>query len=242
MLSRTTLTTSKAAAATGLLLIFFTGCRHTAPQATFAPATSPPTNEPPKVKYSETYDPEIQEIMDLANKDRWEEAQTKADALFQKAPQNPAVQRIHGWVIEAGQKQRAQALENKIREIDAKHSVFNPTIPQLLKEHKDRGLLSGKDVRDTLDRIENSPNIPDTYDKKIHKREPVFDLESTKGQMAKILENEVSIHVDNVPLETILDNVSEATGVNIVADKSLPALKQLLLVHVGGKTNLNNVT
>src|SRR5205085_2804458 len=107
-------------------------------------------------------------------------AQTKADALFQKAPQDPMVQRIHGWVITAGQKQREQALEDKIREIDAKHSVFNPTLPGLVKEQKDRGLLAGKDVRDTVDRIENTPKIPDTYDKRIHKKEPVFDLESTK--------------------------------------------------------------
>src|ERR1041385_5540784 len=153
MLSRTKLITTKAAAATAVLLLFLTACRHTAPQATFAPTPPPATNEPPKVKYSESYDAEIQEIFDLAGKDHWEELQSKADALFQKAPQNPAVLRIHGWVIEAGQKQRAQALENKIREVDAKHSVFNPTIPDLLKEHKDRGLLAGKDVRDTGDRI-----------------------------------------------------------------------------------------
>src|SRR5678815_4943706 len=135
MLSRTTLTTPKAAAAMGLLLFFFTGCQHsTAPQPA-APATA----GPPKVKYNEEYDAEIKEIMELAKKDRWEEAQTKADALFLKAPQNTMVRRVHTWVLDAGQKRREQALEDKIREIDAKDAVFNPTIPGLLKEQKDRG-------------------------------------------------------------------------------------------------------
>src|SRR5207244_6705420 len=59
-----------------------------------------------------------------------------------------------------------------------------------------------------------------------------FDLESTKGRMAKVLEKEVSIHLDNVPLETTLINLSQSAGINIVADKSLPALKQMLSINL----------
>src|SRR5207244_6504155 len=98
-----------------------------------------------------------------------------------------------------------------------------------------------KDVRDAVQRIENSPYIPESYGKTVHRPEPLFDLESTKGRMSKVLDKEVSIHLDNVPLETILMTLSQTTGVNIVADKSLPALKQLLTVNIGGQTNLNNV-
>src|SRR6266550_4300520 len=106
MLSRTTLTTPKAAAAMGLLLVYLTGCHHpTAP-----PPAAPAIAGPPKVKYNETHDPDIKEIMELAKKDRWEDAQTKADALFLKAPQDPMIQRVHTWVLDAREKRRDQAL------------------------------------------------------------------------------------------------------------------------------------
>src|SRR5882672_3098609 len=228
MLSRSTPTSSKTTAAIALLLIYFAGCHHPAPP----PRTAPAPAAPPKVTYNEAYDPQIKEIMDLARHERWEEAQVKADALFQIAPQNVMVQRVHGWVIESRQKRREQALEDKIREIDAKDSVFNPTLQGLAKEQKDRGLLNRKDVRDAVDQIENAPYIPDTYNKTIHKQGPLFDFESTKGRMAKVLEKKVSIHLDNVPLETVLVNLSQSAGVNIVADKSLTALKQVPNVNL----------
>src|SRR5256885_13463247 len=114
MLARTTLTTRRAAAGTVLSLIFITGCHHPA-----APPLKPASSSaPPKVKFNTNYDAEIKETMDLARKERWEEAQVKADALFEKAPENPMVQRIHSWVAEARQKRREQALEDKIREIE----------------------------------------------------------------------------------------------------------------------------
>src|SRR3954451_20488931 len=115
MLSRLRLTTmSKAVAAITLLLFSFTACRNHQPQP--EPKPKPPA-APPKIAYNESYDRQIKEIMDLAGKDRWEEAQIKADALYQKDPKNPMVERVHGWVIQAGQKRREQALEDKIRDI-----------------------------------------------------------------------------------------------------------------------------
>ena len=72
----------------------------------------------------------------------------------------------------------------------------------------------------------------DTYGKTIREKGPLFDLESTKGHMAKVLEKEISIHVDNVPLEAILVNLSQTSGINIVADKSLSALKQVLSANL----------
>jgi hypothetical protein len=138
------------AVATALALILLSACKHT--------QVSPP---PPQTTYSKTYDKEIKDIMDSARQDRWEEAQAKANALYQRDPKNPMVDRVHSWVIQTGQKRREEALENKIRDIDAKTSVFNPTPQSLLSERKDRGLPATKDVRDTVHRIENSPYIPD---------------------------------------------------------------------------------
>lgn len=223
MLSRLRLrTASKAAAAVTLLLFSLTACQHSKPQA---PSSAP-------VKYSKNYDPEIREIMDLANQGKWEEARTKATALRDMAPKSTLVERVYNWVVQTGQQRREQALENQIREIDAKNSAFDPTIKSLLTESKDRGLSAHKDIRDAVDHIEKSPWIPDSYGKMIHEQGPLFDFESEKGHMVKVLETNVTIHLDNVPLETLLINLSQTAGVNIVADKALPALKQVLSVNL----------
>src|SRR5215212_6496735 len=209
MLSRPWLTTtSKAAASLALLLTAFTACQH----------SKPPPPPPPKIVYSPTYDAEIKEIMDLAGKSRWEEAELKVNLLYQQDPRNPMIERIHTWVAQEGHKRRTEALENSIRDVDARNSVFNPTIPSLLTEKKDRGLPASKDVRDTVHRIESSPYIPETFGKTSYEKGPLFDLESTKGRMAKVLEKDVSIHLDNVPLENIIMNLSQTAGINIVAD------------------------
>lgn len=209
-----------------LLLAGGSGCKNTQPEKPPAPP------KPTPVKYSKTYDPEISEIMRLAEEDKWEEAQAKSEALFKQDPTNPLVLRIHEWVARTSQVRRQQALEDKIREVDAKNSVFSPSLTDLIKENKDRGLPARKDLRDVVDKIESSPYIPESYGKTITQQGPLFDLESTKGHMAKVLDKEVSIHLDNVPLETILLTLSQTAGVNIVADKALPQLKQVLSINL----------
>jgi type IV pilus assembly protein PilQ len=227
MFSSPKLTTiNRATAAAALLMFGLTACQQPTPQ---------PPPPPPKVIYSETYDREIKEIMDLARQNRWEEAQTRATALYNQDPKNQILARVRTWVDQQTQAMRAKALEDKIRSIDAGNSAFDPTIMSLITEQKDRGLPPRKDVRDAIDRIENTPYIPDTYGKTVHEEGPLFDFESEKGRMAKVLEKEVTIHLDNVPLETILVNLSQSSGVNIVADKSLAPLKQVLSI------NLDNV-
>ena len=212
--------TTRPKAIIGLLLLILSAC------------SSPPPKPPPPVIYSDVYDEKITEIMSLAEQNRWEEAQAKAGALYEHDPKNPIVARVHSWVERQAQARRAQALEDKIRSVDAKNSVFNPTIKSLVTEQKDRGLPPRKDVRDAVDHIESQPYIPDTYGKIVHEQGPLFDFESAKGRMAKVLDKEVSIHLDNVPLETILINLSQSSGINIVADKSVPALKQVLSVNL----------
>jgi type IV pilus assembly protein PilQ len=221
-------TPSKAARAALLMLIALNGCQQTPP--------SPPPPKPPRVVFSESHDAEIKEIMDLANQGRWEAAQAKANVLFQHDQDthqdNPIVMRVHVWVDQQAQQRRSQALEDKIREIDAKNSVFNPNLKSVITEQKDRGLPPRKDVRDAVDRLENTPYIPDNYNKTIHEQSPSFEFESVKGRMFKALDKEVTVHLDNVPLETLLVRLSMEAGVSIVADKSLAALKQLLTVHL----------
>src|SRR5258708_30578491 len=124
-------TTSRALASITLLVFTLTACQHTAPP--------PPKPEPPKVKYSETYDREVKEIMDLAAKDHWEEAQAKAAELHQRDRKNPLVERVNNWVIQAGQKRRGHALENKIRRSTSKNIAFAPTEETVLLAKKDCG-------------------------------------------------------------------------------------------------------
>jgi type IV pilus assembly protein PilQ len=211
-----------------LLLLSMTACHSPAP----APKPSP------KVTYNDTYDREVKSIMELANEGRWEDALAKATALYQQDPKNPIVTRVYTWVNQQAQQRREQALEDKIRSIDAKNSTFNPTVKSLLTEEKDRGLPARKDLRDVVDKIESTPYVPPTYGKTVQEQGPLFDFESAKGRMSKVLEKEVSIHLDNVPLETILINLSQTSGINIVADKSVPALKQVLSVNLD-KVKLN---
>lgn len=185
-----------------------------------------------KIKYSPVYDAEINAIMALATHNDWEEACKRAEALLAKHPAEPALQRINTWVTSQRQRVREQAVEDKIREINAKNSVFNPTVPSLLAEKKNRGLPASKDIRDTVDKIEHSRYIPESYGKVKVEQGPLFDLEATRGPMAKILDKEVSIHLDNVSLENIIVNLSQTSGINIVADKALPVLKQTLSVNL----------
>jgi type IV pilus assembly protein PilQ len=226
MLARDRLTTmSKAAAAIMLLLLSLTACQNPKPEP-------PPAPKPAKVKYSAVHDSQIKEIMDLAGQNRWQDAQLKAEALYAVDPNDPIVERVHSWVTQQAQQRREQAIEEKIRDVDAKNSVFNPSLKDIAVEKKDRGLPARKDVRDVISRTESMPYVPDSYGKVLHEAGPLFDFESAKGRMSKVLEKEVSIHLDNVPLESVLVNISQTAGVNIVADKSLPALKQVLSVNL----------
>jgi type IV pilus assembly protein PilQ len=224
----------RATAGVILLLLCSTACHHSRPSASKAPPPEPAEEievHKPKIAHND-YDQEIREILALARADHWSQAKARADALHEKDPKNPIITRVQSWVEQQSQQRNEQAVEDKIREIDAQNSVFSPSLKSLMVEQRDRGLPARKDVRDTVSRIENTPYIPDTYGKTIHEQGPLFDFESTKGHMSKVLDREVTIHLDNVPLETILVNLSQTAGVNIVADKALPALKQVLSVNL----------
>ena len=217
-------------ALTVIALVLLTSCQQ--PKTQRRTAAPPKASAEPKVEFSEQYDKEIKAVMQLANKGRWEEARAQSTALLERDPQNPMLQRLQTWVTQQSQVRREQALEDEIRKVDAKNSAFNPTLRSLLEEEKDRGLPASKDVRDVMDRIENSPYIPETYGKTIREKGPLFELDSTNGPMAQLLEKPVALHLDNVPLETIIVQLSQSAGINIVADKAMPALKQVLSVNL----------
>ena len=206
---------------------------------TVAPTTAPPL--PPaiqpvdvtQVEYDPIYDSEIKEVFRLANANKWEAARAKSAGLVQFDPKNAMLQRLNTWVVQQGKQRREQALEDEIRNIDANHdSTYNPDALDVLKEKKDHGLPARKDVRDAVDLIESTPWIPKNFGKTIHEQGPLFDFEAAKGPMGKVLEKEVSIHLDNVPFETVILNLSQSSGVNIIADKTLPALTNRLTINL----------
>ncbi len=213
--------------------------------ASAAPPTSAPASKssaparkgappapPKKTKYSTTHEQEIRSILALAQKGRWVEAETQATSLNEMDPQDPSVQRLYSWVTKQRELQQNRALENDIRAIDAENSPVNATIPELLLEDKNRGLPPRKDVRDAVEQIEATPYVPETYGKTIHRKGMLFDLETEQGRMTKVLDKEISVHLDNVTVEAIIFNVGQAEGINFIADKSLPAFSQKLSVNL----------
>jgi type II secretory pathway component GspD/PulD (secretin) len=203
-----------------------------APATAAAPAEREPRTRKPRVRYDSVHDQEIKSIFKMAENNNWEGAEQKASELYEDNPGDTGVERIYKWVLQQRRLRRAQEVEDRIREIDAKNSVFNPTIPRLLTESKDRGLPPRKDIRDTVEQIENTRYIPESYGKTIIRKGPLFDIESARGRMANLLEKEVSVHLENAPLETIIFNLGQAEGINFVADKNLPAFKQALSVNL----------
>lgn len=204
----------------------------TKPAEVAKPAEAAKANEEVKIKYSSKYDKEFKAIFESAKKGRWEEAETEASILYEKDPHDESVQRIKDWVSQQRKRERDQAVEDKIGEINAKNAAINPTLIDLLKEKKDRGLPPRKDLRDAIERIESTPYVPESFGKTITKNGPLFDLDSTQGRMSRILEKECSVHLDNVMLEAIILNVSQGAGINFIVDKSMPVLKQTVSVNM----------
>ena len=200
------------------------------------PAISTPKKPQIAVKeeapqYSRDYDKEIKEVLELAKEDRWEEAQEKISAIKLEAPKDPTIARVHEWVTQQQELLRDQALEDTIRKIDSKNSIFSPTVKGLVTEQSDRGLPPRKDLRDAVQDIEANPYVPSTYNQTVIKTAPMFDFESQAGRMAKELDKRISVKLDDVTLESIIFQIGEEEGINFVADRSLAAFKQKLSLN-----------
>ncbi len=213
-----------------------------APEATTSPGTglpskqavpiTPPPKKTPPILFSAKHDESIREIFELANKGRWEEAEMRAMQMHELDPEDPTVDRLRNWVAQERQLLRDRAVEDRIREINAKNSVFNPTLRSLVTESKDRGLPPRQDLRDAIEQIEATPYVPATYGRIDRRKGQLFDIESSPGRMTEMLNKEISVHLDSVPLESIIFDVGKAEGINFVADKSIPAFKQTLSVNL----------
>lgn len=212
--------------ALGLALVTVAGCR-----------TSKQGNEgsfslSDRVEYSAAYDKELESIFSLSERGKWEEAEAEVGLLLKKNPEDATLKRIDAWVITQKTLLREQAIEDRIRTIDAKQSGMNPSIKELWKESKDRGLLPRKDIRDALDMIEAEPYVPETFGKKIMKQGLLFDARSELGRMSGLLDNTVSIQTDEQTVKEILFDIGGKEGINFIADQGLAPLQQKLTLNL----------
>lgn len=204
------------------------------PAATAAgKATNAPVAKPPAVGVDLEHDARIKEILHLAAKERWVEAEAKAADLLKTYPEDEAAQRIANWTTIEGRAQRAKALEDNIRDIETKQdTTFNPTVQSVLTDGPGHSQPLRKDVQEAVQKIEAEPYIPDSFGKVVRRTETLSELESLEGAMSKLLEKPISVHLENATLESIIFNIGQAEGINFVADKSLPAFKQSLSVNM----------
>lgn len=181
---------------------------------------------------SSEYDAELRSIIDLARRNKWEEAESRISALYAADPRDSSVERVYNWVKTEGPKRREKTLEDKIRNVNAKDSRFNPTLWSVLSESKNKGLPPRSDLREAIENIKATPYIPEAFGKTIQAKGPAEDSTVEKGKMMAILDKEIEVHLDNVTLENIVFNVGQSEGINFIADKSIPAFQQKLSVNM----------
>jgi type IV pilus assembly protein PilQ len=201
---------------------------------TSAKASTNPSSRPPsgKVAVSPVYDAELRAIVDLARHNQWDEAESRASALYALDPRDSSVQRVYNFVQTEGPKRREKAVEDQIREVTASQDTrFNPTLGSLLKEKKSSGLPPRSDLREAIEKIKATPYIPENFGKTIQSKGTLEDYRSEKGQMEAILEKKIEVHLDNVPLESIIFNVGQQEKINFIMDKSIPTIQQKLTAN-----------
>ena len=212
--------------ALGLALVTVAGCRSSrqGSDGTFSLSD--------KVQYSAAYDRELDSIFRLSEKGKWEEAEAEVGLLLQKHPEDATLKRISAWVITQKTLLREQAIEDRIRTINAKQTGMTPSIRDIWEDNKSRGLPPRKDIRDVLEMIEAEPYVPETFGNQVTKRGLLFDAQSERGRMTGLLENTVSIQSEELTVKEILFGIGEKEGINFVADQGLVPLQQKLTLNL----------
>ena len=230
--------------AVGLALATAAGCQSSkqdttaslAKSRTARPSSFPHTNGTfslnDRVEYSAAYDKELESIFSLSEKGKWEEAEAEVGLLLQKHPDDTTLLRIGAWVATQKTLLRQQAIEDRIRTIDARQTGMNPSIRDVWEDNKSRGLPPRKDIRDALDMIEAEPYIPENFGKKITKQGFLFDARSELGRMSGLLDNKVSIQTDEQTVKDILFDIGGKEGINFIADEGLAPLQQKLTLNL----------
>ena len=192
----------------------------------------PAPAEPPPPPVSAAYDKQIREILSLARSGSWTEAETKAAELKRLAPDDPAVERVHAWTLSEGQRRRDRALETEFREIEAKDSRFANELGDVL-EQDPRSLDLPRSLRTALDDVAKASDIPSPYGRTIERTAPLVGLDEAKPSATEAaLLQPMTLQADDLTLENIIFTVGKNTGLNFVADRSLPQFQRKLSVNL----------
>ena len=230
--------------AVGLALATAAGCQSSkqdtpaslAKRRTVHPSSFPHTNGTfslsDRVEYSAAYDRELESIFRLSEKGKWEEAEAEVGLLLQRHPNDTTLVRIGAWVATQKTLLRQQAIEDRIRTIDARQTGMNPSIRDVWEDNKSRGLPPRKDIRDALEMIQAEPYIPKNFGEKITKRGFLFDAQSQLGRMSGLLDNTVSIQSDEQTVKDILFDIGGKEGINFIVDEGLASLQQKLTLNL----------
>ena len=209
-----------AVGALGLVVVTMAGCRSPkGDKETFS------LND--RVTYNAAYDEELDFIFSLSEKGKWEEAEAEIGLLLQKHPDDATLQRIGEWVTTQKTLLRQQAVEDRIRSINAKQTGMNPSLKELWKESKDRGLPPRKDLRDALEMIEATPYVPETYGKEVTKKGFLFDIGKEHGinfvadQEMEPMQQKLTLNLEKVTLGELLAYISRNTGVKFQVGEDL---------------------
>jgi type IV pilus assembly protein PilQ len=209
------------------------GCQNrTAPaSAPDAPSAAPNPPAPPAV--SATHDAQIREILSLARAGSWLEAEAKAAELKRLAPTDPSVDRVHTWILTEGQRRRDRALETEFRQIEARDSRFANEVGDVLLDPDARSLDLPRSLRSALDDVEKASDIPEPYGRVIERTAPLAGLDepTPAGAEATLLQT-MTLQADDLTLENIIFTVGKNTGLNFVADRSLPQFQRKLSVNL----------
>ena len=187
--------------------------------------------EPPPV--SAHFDQPMREILDLARAGKWNEAEMRVISLKNGAPQDPSVDRLYTWVITEAQRRRDRALETEIKQIENRDSRFANELSDVLLDPDSRSLDLPRSLRGALDDVEKAANIPAPYGRTIERSAPMVGLrEEEPAPMEEVLRRRMTLQVDDVTLESIIFTVGKNTGINFVADRSLPQFQRKLSVNL----------
>ncbi len=191
---------------------------------------------------------EIDKIFELTQDKLWVQAEERAEALSTKTNQAvqdgfltetstevESVNRVYAWIKAEKERRLEQAIEDQIRSASSINSRTDPTWKSIFSDKGKPGLPPRSDVRDAIEQIESTPYVPSTYGKTktIEQSGELKDPDQVGGKMAQMLEEEISLTLADVTLESVLFSImEEKEGFSFVADKSIPAFEKKINVNL----------
>ncbi len=174
----------------------------------------------------------LKEVLRLIPQSEWALAREKMAALYAEYPEDRSVARVYNWLEDEYESQRELALERQIDLAAPKQERFNPTLQSVLTDPKRKNLPISSTTRKAFEDAKNQLLVPSSYNQTITRQGQLVDHRAAPGRMEQLLEQRVSLQLDNVSLGTIIFTLGEQEGLNFVADRSLPAFNQTLSVNI----------